>query len=226
MDVELEGAQGVGDALDRIGLAVRVVVGGVDAPGVAGPRVARVHDAVEDGVAQVDVGRGHVDLGAQDPGTVLVLAGAHAREQVQVLLDGAGAVGGVGAGLGERPTGLADLVGGEVVHERLAVLDEVDGPGVQLLEVVRGVEQVLAPVEAQPADVGLDAVDVLLLLLERVRVVEPEIAGATELGRDAEVETDGLGMADVEMAVGLGWEPGDDLGRRGRTRGPRPRCHG
>ena len=208
MDVELEGADGVGHALDGVRLPVRVVVGRVDAPRVAGPRVGGVDDPVQDGVAQVDVGRGHVDLRPQHPGAVGELARAHPREQVQVLLDRPVAVGGVRAGLGERAPGLADLVGGQVVHERPPGLHQLHRPVVQLLEVVRRVEQVLAPVEPQPADVGHDRVDVLLLLLDRVGVVEPEVAVAAELGRDAKVEGDRLGVADVEVAVGLGREPG------------------
>ena len=119
-------------------------------------------------------------------------------------------MGRVGARLGQRAPRLADLVRGLVVDVRVPVLDQVDGPGVELLEVVRRVVQVLAPVEAQPADVGLDRVDVLLLLLDRVGVVEPEVAVAAELLRDAEVERDRLRMADVEVAVGLGREPRDD----------------
>ena len=63
---ELEGAHGVGDALDGIRLAVGVVVHGVDAPLVAGAVMRGVEDAVHDRVAHVEVGRGHVDFGAQD----------------------------------------------------------------------------------------------------------------------------------------------------------------
>ncbi len=99
---------------------------------------------------------------------------------------------------------LADLVGRQVVDVRLAGLDQGDGPLVQLLEVVRGEEQVVAPVVAQPAHVGLDGVDVLLLFLLRVRVVEAQVAAAAELLGDAEVETDRLGVADVQVAVRLG----------------------
>ncbi len=105
----------------------------------------------------------------------------------------------------------ADLVGAEVVHVGLAGLDEVDRPLVQLLEVVGGEVEVLPPVEAQPADVGLDGVDVLLLLLDRVGVVEAQVAASAELPGDAEVEADRLGVADVEVAVGLRREAGDDL---------------
>src|SRR5450830_1272747 len=60
------------------------------------------------------------------------------------------------------------------------------------------------PFESEPSNVRLDGVDVLDVLLRRVRVVEPEVAGAAVLPRDAEVQADRLGMADVEIAVGLG----------------------
>ena len=75
----------------------------------------------------------------------------------------------------------------------------------------------LAPVEAEPAHVVLDRVDVLLLLLRRVRVVEAEVAAAAELLRDAEVEADRLRVADVEVAVRLRREAGHDR-RRGAPR--------
>ena len=186
------------------------VVGGVDAPGVAGARVLRVQDAVQHGVAQVDVGRRHVDLRAQDARAVGELTGAHAREEVEALGHRPVPPRARGAGLGERAPVLADLVGAEVVHVGLAGRDEGDGPLVQLLEVVRGEVQVLAPVEPEPAHVRLDGVDVLLLFLHRVGVVEAQVAAAAELAGDAEVEADRLGVTDVEVAVGLRREAGDD----------------
>ncbi len=197
-------------ALDRVRLPVREVVGRVDAPGVAGPRMGGVHDPVEDRVAHVHVRRGHVDPRPEDARAVGELAGAHPREEVEVLLDRPPPPGAVRAGLGERPAVLADLVGGLVVHVGLPGPDQVDRPVVQLLEVVGRVVEVLAPVEAEPADVRLDRVDVLLLLLHRVRVVEPEVAAAAELLRDPEVQADRLRVPDVEVAVGLGREARDD----------------
>src|SRR5213075_1345223 len=56
-----------------------------------------------------------------------------------------------------------------------------DGPVVELVEVVGGVVEMVAPVEAEPADVLLDRVDVLLLFLDRVRVVEAQVAAAADL---------------------------------------------
>ena len=63
--LEFERAQRVGHALDRIRQSVGEIVQRVDAPVVAGIVMGDVADAVQHRVAQVDVGRGHVDLGAQ-----------------------------------------------------------------------------------------------------------------------------------------------------------------
>ncbi len=208
--LEFEAAQGVRDALDGVGLAVGEVVGRIDAPRVARPRMLRVQDPVQDRVAQVDVAGGHVDARAQDARAVGELAGAHAREQVEALLRRAVPPRALSAGFGERAAVLADLVGGEVVDVRLADLDEVDGPLVELLEVVRCEVEVLAPVEAQPPDVRLDGVDVLLLFLHGVRVVEAQMTAAAELAGDTEVDADRLRMTDVEVAVRLRGEAGDD----------------
>ena len=109
--LELERADGVRDALDGVRLPVREVVGGIHAPGVTGARMLAVHDPVQHRVAKVDVGRGHVDLGAQDARAVRELPGAHAREEVDALLGRPVAPRAVAAGLGERAAVLADLVG-------------------------------------------------------------------------------------------------------------------
>ena len=171
----------------------------------------RVQDAVEHGIAQVDVARRHVDLRPQHPRAVGELARPHAAEQVEVLLDRAVAERAVLAGLGQGAAVDAHLLLGLVVHIGLAGFDEIFRPGVELLEIVGGVVEVLAPVEAEPVHVALDGVDELLLLLGRIGVVEAQVALAAELLGDAEVEADRLGVADVEIAVRLRRKPGDDL---------------
>jgi hypothetical protein len=99
---------------------------------------------------------------------------------------------------------LPDLVGGEVVDVGLAGLDQVYGPVVELVEVVGGEVEMLAPVEAEPADVFLDRVDVLLLFLDRVGVVEAQVAAAAELLGDPEVERDRLGWPRWRYPFGSG----------------------
>ena len=179
------------------------VVHRIDRPGVAAAVVAGVLDAVEQRVAHLHVGRGHVDLAAQHVGAVRELAGAHAGEEVEVLLHGPVAVRAGPAGLGDGAPVVADLVLVQAVHVGLAHPDQLDGEAVQPLEVVRGVEQVPPPVEAQPAHVPLNRLDVLQILGLRVGVVVPEVAVAAVLQRQPEVEADRLGVADVEVAVRL-----------------------
>ncbi len=208
---EFERAHGVGDALERIGLAVSVIVHGIDAPLVAGALVGGVEDAVHDGVAHVQVGRRHVDFCSQNSRPVGELAGFHAGEEVEVFFDAAVAIGRVFAGFGESAAVLADLVGGEVVDVGFAGFDELDGPGVELGEVVGGVAEAV-PLEAEPADVFLNGIDVLLLFFFGVGVVEAEVGFAAELVGEAEVDADGLGVADVEVAIGLGGKAGLDDG--------------
>ena len=72
-----------------------------------------------------------------------------------------------------------------------------------IIEVVRGEVEPVPPVEPEPLDILDDGLHVLVLLLHRVRVIEPQIAQSPVLLGDAEVEADGLRVSDVQVAVGL-----------------------
>ncbi len=100
--LEFQRADRMRDALDGVRLAVGVVVARIDRPFVAGARMMRMQDAVEHGIAQIDVARGHVDLRPQHARAVREFAGLHAAEQVEVFLDRAVAERRVLAGLGQR----------------------------------------------------------------------------------------------------------------------------
>ena len=104
----------------------------------------------------------------------------------------------------------AHLLLREVVDVGLAGADEMLGPFIKLLEMIGGEVEMVAPIEAEPANVLLDALDELVLLLGRVGVVEAQVATAAELLGDAEVEAHRLGVTDMEVAVGLGGEARDD----------------
>ena len=123
--LELERAQRVRDLLDGVRDRMGVVVGRIDRPRVAGAMVRDAPHAVEHRVAHVDVRRRHVDLGAQHQRAVLELAGAHPREQVEVLGHRSIAVRAVLARLGQRAAVLADLVGRQVVDVGQAGPDQV-----------------------------------------------------------------------------------------------------
>ena len=212
MVLELEGAERVCDAFEGVRVAVGKVVHRIDDPRVAGPVVRTLLDPVEDRVAKSDDGRGHVDLGAQHLLSLVEFSGAHARKEIEVLGDGAIPEGALRSRFGERALVRADLLGVLVVDEGLALLDQRDGVPVERLEVVTREVEVLAPVEPEPSDVGLDPIDVFGVLGRRVRVVEPEVATAVRvLARDPEVEADRHRVSDVQVTVRLRGKARDDL---------------
>ena len=69
----------------------------------------------------------------------------------------------------------------------------------------------LAPIEAEPAHVLDDRIDIFLLFLGRVGVVEAQMTPAAKLLGGAEVQTNGLGMADMQIAVRLRRKSCDDF---------------
>ena len=71
------------------------------------------------------------------------------------------------------------------------------------------------PAEAEPAHAVDDGVDVFLLFLLRVGVVEAQVAAAVVIARQAEVQADRFGVADVQIAVRLRREARAYLGRVG-----------
>ena len=128
MILELERAQRVGNAFDRVGQTVSEIVERIDAPLVVGIVMGGMQDAVKHRIAQVDVRRAHVDFGAQYVLAVGVAIVLHILEQLQVFLDAALTMRTVGAGFGQGAAIGADLLGALAVDIGLALLDQIDCP--------------------------------------------------------------------------------------------------
>ena len=208
--LEFQRADRMRDALDRVGLAVGVIIARIDRPFGAGARMMGVQDAIEHGVAQVDVAGRHVDLGAQHAGAVRELARLHAPEQIEVFLHRTVAKRAVLAGLGQGAAAVADVGLGLIVDIGVAVPNQGFRPFVQTVEIIRRVEQIGAPVVTEPAHVGLNRIDIFLLFLGRIGIVEPQVAAPGKLLRDAEIQRDRLGMAEMQIAVRLRRKPRHD----------------
>jgi hypothetical protein len=97
-----------------------------------------------------------------------------------------------------------------IVDIGVAGLDQGFRPFIQPIEIIRGVIEIGSPVVTEPAHVGLNRIDIFLLFLGRIGVVETQVAAPGKLLRDAEIERDRLGMADVQIAVRLRREAGHD----------------
>ena len=79
-----------------------------------------------------------------------------------------------------------------------------------MVKVVAGVEHSV-PVKAKPLDVFLDGLHIFHVFLGRIGVVKAEVALPLILFFHAKVDAQCLGVADVQIAVGLRGESGDDF---------------
>ena len=77
------------------------------------------------------------------------------------------------------------------------------GPLVELLEIIGCVVEVRSPIEAEPAHVLLNRIDIFLLLLSRIGIIEAKMTTAAELLRDTEIEADRLGVTNVQVSIRL-----------------------
>ena len=131
---------------------------------------------------------------------------AHAAEEVEVLADAAVPVRAFLARLRERAAVGLDLLGREVIDVGETFLDELLRECVELVEVIGGIELAISPGKAEPLDVLLDGVDVLRVLLRRVRVVKAQVAKAAVRFGQAEIQADGFCMPHMKVPVRLRWE--------------------
>ena len=91
----------------------------------------------------------------------------------------------------------------------MASLDQGLCELIKLLEVVACKVVVCPPVESEPAHRRLDGIHILLVFFGGVGVVEPKVTAAPVGRGQPEVQADGLGMAVVQVAVGLWRKAGD-----------------
>ncbi len=200
--IELKCADGVGDVLYGVALAVGEVVHRVDAPLVARAVMRGVLDPVENRVAEHHVRGGHVDLRAENFLSIGVLAGLHVPEKQEVLLHCAVPVRALGTRLVHGAASLADLLLCLVIDVGLAALNHLLGPGVKLVEIVGSVKFLL-PLKSEPLDVLLDRIDIFSVLLGRIGVIETQVGLAAVFLSEAEVDADALRVSEMEVPVRL-----------------------
>jgi len=186
------------------------VVHGVDAPRVPPAVMGRVADAIEEGSRIFMFRAAHVDLRAKHVGPVRELAGAHACEEVEVLLHGAFAPGALPARLGRWSP---DAAGSP---PRSGCPRTPSRPGSAGLRAGRAARSSPTRRRACPSSRNRatarpagSSPTYFMSSVSGFRVVHPHVADAAELLRDSEVQADGLGVAYVKVAVRLGGKAGD-----------------
>jgi hypothetical protein len=167
-------------------------------------------NTVEEWVAHLHIGCCHVNLGANDVGTVLKLSRPHLGEEVEVLFDASLSIRTRPARFGHGSSVLANLSLIETADIGLAFFNQLHGKAVHLLEVVRCEIKMVILVKAEPLHIVLNRVDIFGVFFDRVGVVKAKVAAALILTGQAKIQTDGLGVANVQIPVGFWWKTGHD----------------
>ena len=208
--LKLQGAEGVGDALQGVLDGVGEVVHGVDAPLVPLAVVVGVVDPVDHRVPHIEVAGGQVDLGPEGVPSVLKFPVLHPFKEVQGLLHRPVPPGGGGGHADGAPV-LLELLRGQLAHVGQPLFDQAHRQLIGFVKIVAAVEKPVPPVEAQPVNVLLDGIHKLSILLGGVGIVHAQVADTAELFRRTKVDNQGLAVADVQIAVGLRGKTGVDL---------------
>ena len=203
MHFELERTDRVRYALEIVGLPVCEIVHRIDIP-LAACTVVRMSgdDTIHDRVTEVHVRIGHVNLGTEHHLAILYLATLHSLEETQVLLDRTIAERRSYTRFGRRTFLFGYLLGSLLVHISLTLLDKTDSQVIELLEVIRSIIDI-APTESEPSDILLDGIDVFYIFLDRVGVIETEVADAVVFLGDTEVHAYSFDVADMQVTVRL-----------------------
>ena len=205
---EFEGTDGMGNAFEVVALAVGEVVHGINFPCSTGTVMRCLDDAVHDRVAEVHVRRSHIYLRAEHAAAFFKLAGVHAGEQIEILLDRTVAVRAFLSGRCGSAFLARDFLAALVVHIRLAFLDKADSQIVELGEIVGSIVFAVTPVEAKPVNIFANRIYVFNILLHGVGIIEAKVASAAELLSHTEIHADCFCMAYMKVAVWLRWKTG------------------
>ena len=208
MILELQRADRMCDAFDRILNWVSEVVHRVNAPLVSGILMRQMRHAVDDRIPHVDVGRCHINLCAKRLLAVCKLSFLHLRKELQVLLNGAFPHRIILARLRERSAILAHFIRRKVRHIGLSLANQLQCDLIHFVEVVAGEEETILIIRAQPLYIFLDRLHELRLFFRRVRIIKAKIELAAVFLRKAIVQKNTLGMTDVKIAVRLRRETG------------------
>ena len=164
--------------------------------------MVRVMDAIDDGVAHIEVAAGKVDFCAQRHCTVGEFSRFHASKERKTFLDGTVAIG-ADRRVGQITAVVMHFIGRQFTDIGEPFFDQSDREVIHRIKIVGRIIEPIAPVKAQPVDVFLDGIDIFGVLFGGVGIVHAQVADAAVFQRRTEVDAQRLGMSYMQIAVRL-----------------------
>ena len=164
---------------------------------------AALFNAIDRRIAQVAIGRSHINFSAQDIVAFHVrwLARSRARFSATLrLCPGRCSPGWVG----DRDSSWGFR--GEFADIGVALIDQLIGIADHLFKAVRGPVEMFAPVITQPLNIAFDRLDIMRIFRCRVGVIKAQVGAPIVFFSGAKIEMDRFGMPDMQIAIGFGWK--------------------
>ena len=99
--------------------------------------------------------------------------------------------------------------GGTVINISQSLFYQRNGEVVYRIKIIRGI-QLIGPLKAQPFYVGFYAVNIFNFLFGGVGIIKTQVGLAAILNAKAKIEADAFGMANMQVAIGLGRKACED----------------
>ena len=152
----------------------------VDAPLVTGTVVFSKTDTVNGRVTQVDVGAGHINLGAHHHGAFGMFAFPHFAEKTQVFFNRTIAIGRILARFGERAAIGVHFFGSLLINVSKTGFYQMFCAIVRPSEIVTGKVKIVLftvlPIKTQPLNGFFNGINIFLVFFNRVRIVKAHMA--------------------------------------------------
>ena len=182
----------MGDVLERVNNAMRVIISRVDAPLISRVGVTSVPDTVGMRVLHVGVHVLHVNLKSQSAVSFLESTSSHLLKELQVLLNALVSVRTVDTLL----SSFFDLFSLLEANVSLVLFDELDSELVEFVKVV-GRGSGLPRLVSEPVDDILNVIDELVVLLARVGVIKSQVAVSIVLLGYREYESNSFSVSNM-----------------------------
>ena len=154
---------------------------------IARPVMIRMADAIEKRIAHFHIGRGHIDPGAQNIGSIRKLSRSHALKQIQIFFDGVFGKGADLAGRSDRSAIVADLFFIQPADIGFARFDQLNGEFDHFFKVIRCMKELSFPIKTEPMHIFLDRLLVSDIFFGRIGIIKTKMAYAMIFFGNAEI---------------------------------------
>ena len=202
MGYKLQGTDRVGYTFKVVALSVGKVVHRIAVPLGACTVVWSLDNTIDDRVAEVHVGIGHIEFGTQHHASFYRLGSVHLLEECKAFLYRAVTIRACCTGSGRSSLLFCNLFRSLLVDVGMSVLDHPDGKIPQLLKIVGSIVD-FAPLEAEPLYVLQDVFYVFVVLLAGVCIVKTKVADTVIFLCHTKVHADSFGVSDMQISVRL-----------------------